>query len=95
MSDFILEILEPVANTIEIETSILDSVTENVTIEYEYNNTIDIINTEKILASDIPYGYDINDTTGNLPYSRVENLETYIQSFIPQQSSVAIDGGSP
>jgi|694.fasta_scaffold49789_4 hypothetical protein len=42
MSDFILEILEPVANTIEIETSILDTVTNNITIEYQNNNTIDI-----------------------------------------------------
>jgi hypothetical protein len=40
MSDFILEILEPVANTIDIETSILD--TDNITIQYQNNNTIDI-----------------------------------------------------
>jgi hypothetical protein len=86
MSDFILEILEPVANTIEIETSILDTVTDNVTIEYEYNNTIDIVNTEKILASDLPYGYSILNTVGDLPYTRVSGLLDYISA----NSSVSI-----
>jgi hypothetical protein len=95
MSDFILEILEPVANTIEIETSILDTVTDNVTIEYQYNNTIDIVNTEKILTSDLPYGYSILNTVEDLPYTRVSGLETYIQSFIPQQSVISINGGTP
>jgi hypothetical protein len=90
MSDFILEILEPVINTIEIETSILDTVTDNITIEYQYNNTIDIVNTEKILASDLPYGYSINDTIGNLPASRVSGLLEVIAA-IPQ----TISGGSP
>lgn len=78
MSDFILEILEPVANTIEIETSILDTVTDNVTIEYQYNNTIDIVNTEKILASDLPYGYPISNTVGDIPYTRVSGLADFI-----------------
>jgi hypothetical protein len=91
MSDFILEILEPIANTIEIETSILDTVTDNVTIEYQYNNTIDIVNTEKILASDLPYGYSISNTIGDLPASRVSGLAQIIASFAPNN----INGGTP
>jgi len=91
MSDFILEILEPVANTIEIETSILDTVTDNITIEYQSNNTIDIINTEKILASDLPYGYSILNTVGDLPYTRVSGLLEYITN----NTISTIDGGSP
>lgn len=78
MSDFILEILEPVANTIEIQTSILDTITDDITIEYQYNNTIDIVNTEKILASDLPYGYSISNTIGDLPYTRVSGLADFI-----------------
>jgi hypothetical protein len=91
MSDFILEILEPVINTIEIETSILDTVTDNITIEYQYNNTIDIVNTEKILASDLPYGYPIENTVGDLPASRVNGLAQIIASSAPQN----INGGTP
>lgn len=91
MSDFILEILEPTINTIEIETSILDTVTDNITIEYQNNNTIDIVNTEKILVSDLPYGYSILDTIGDLPASRVSGLAQIIASTAPQN----IDGGTP
>ena len=88
MSDFILEILEPVANTIEIETSILDTVTNNITIEYQNNNTIEIVNTEKILASDLPYGYPISSTIGNLPVSRISGLYDIL-------TTISIDGGTP
>jgi hypothetical protein len=88
MSDFILEILEPIVNTIEIETSILDTVTDNITIEYQYNNTIDIVNTEKILASDLPYGYPISSTVGNLPVSRISGLYDIL-------TTISIDGGTP
>jgi hypothetical protein len=108
MSDFILEILEPVANTIEIETSILDTVTDNITIEYQNNNTIDIVNTEKILASDLPYGYPIKNTIGDLPYTRVSGLTDYVdqssttsmqnhilQYHITLVGPALIDGGSP
>jgi hypothetical protein len=91
MSNFIIEILEPVTTTVEIETSISDSPTDNIIITYENNNTIDILNTEKILTSDLPYGYSINDTIGDLPASRVSGLLDIIASSIPQ----SISGGSP
>lgn len=91
MSDFILEILEPVVNTIEIETTILDTVTDNLVIEYDTNNSIEIVNTEKILASDLPYGYPINNTLGNLPINRVEGLLDALDNLSPD----IIDGGSP
>jgi hypothetical protein len=94
MSDFILEILEPVANTIEIETSILDTVTDNVTIEYQYNNTIDIVNTEKILASDLPYGYSISNTVGDLPYTRVSGLIDFVSANSSISVRVKNDSGS-
>lgn len=44
---------------------------------------------------DLPVGYPIENTIGDLPYTRVSGLSTFIQSFIPAQSSIVIDGGSP
>lgn len=108
MSDYIIEILEPVINIIEIETSIEDSVSDNISVEYQNYNSIEIVNTEKILASDMPYGYPINNTIGNLPYIRVSGLTNYVdQSLTSSMEShillyhaipvgpIIIDGGSP
>ena len=44
---------------------------------------------------ELPTGYPINDTIGDLPYVRVSGLATYIQSLIPQQSAISINGGTP
>lgn len=82
MSDFILEILEPIVNVIEIETSILDTVTDNIIVEYDSNNSIEIVNTEKLLVSDMPYGYSINSTLGDLPYIRISGLTEGVQDII-------------
>lgn len=95
MSDFILEILDSSTNTIEIETSFLDTITDSITIEQHDNKNIEIINTEKVLISDLPYGYSINNTVGDLPYPRVSGLQTYIVSLIPPISDISIDGGTP
>lgn len=108
MSDYIIEILEPVINIIEIETSIEDSVSDNISVEYQSYNSIEIVNTEKILASDMPYGYPINNTIGDLPYVRVSGLTNYVDQSITDYSEthvlryhmtpvgpVSIDGGSP
>lgn len=89
MSDFTIEIIEPVINSIEIETTILDSITDNITIETQNSNIIEIVNTEKILASDMPYGYPISNTIGDLPASRVSGLAEYVSQ------STHIDGGTP
>lgn len=108
MSDYIIEILEPVINIIEIETSIEDSVSDNISVEYQSYNSIEIVNTEKILASDMPYGYPINDTIGDLPYVRVSGLMNYVDESLTISMEnhviryhmtpvgpVSIDGGSP
>lgn len=91
MSDFILEILEPVVNIVEVETSILDNVIDNITIETFNTNNIEIVNTEKILVSDLPYGYPINNTTGDLPATRVSGIMDLISSSAISE----IDGGTP
>jgi hypothetical protein len=91
MSDFIIEIIEPIINTIEIETLVSDTVTDNITIETQASNIVEIVNTEKLLASDMPYGYLISDTIGDLPASRISGLSEVIQNSSPN----SIDGGSP
>ena len=91
MSDFIIEIIEPIINTIEIETLVSDTVTDNITIETQASNIVEIVNTEKLLASDMPYGYLISDTIGDLPASRISGLSEAIQNSFPN----SIDGGSP
>ena len=108
MSDYIIEILEPVINIIEIETSIEDSVSDNISVEYQNYNSIEIVNTEKILASDMPYGYPINNTIGDLPYIRVSGLTNYVdqslagsieahilQYHMTPVGPIIIDGGNP
>lgn len=53
MSEFIIEILDPSTNIIEVETSYLDIV-NNIEIERSDSFNIEIINTERILATDLP-----------------------------------------
>ena len=53
MSDFIIEILEPTVHYLELENSI-GSVVNNIEIEKFDAVNIEIVNTEKILASDLP-----------------------------------------
>jgi len=55
MSDIIVEIIEPTNNIIEIDTNLL--VNDNITIEISETNTIEIVNTEKLLISDFPDFY--------------------------------------
>lgn len=82
MSNFILEILEPVTNIIQIETSYLDTVTDTIEIERYDTVNLELINTEKILASDLPDDIPMTKISGNLHYSRIDDLDTYIESFI-------------
>lgn len=80
MSEFTVEISEPQVHIIDIETSFVENV-NNIEIErYEYYN-IDIINTEKILPSDLPDGYPMNQVYGDLPVSRISGLADYLNSY--------------
>jgi hypothetical protein len=111
MSDFILEILEPVANTIDIETSILDTVTDNnIIIEYQNNNTIDI-ETSILDTDNITIEYQNNNTieivntekilASDLPYgypisSTIGNLPvSRISGLYDILTTISIDGGTP
>ena len=86
MSNFIIEI-EQETTLLEIETSYLDSF-DNIEIERYETFNIDIINTEKLLASDLPDDIPMSKIIGNLHVSRIDGLADYI-------SNIDIDGGSP
>jgi len=80
MSDFIVEILDTETNIIEIETSYVDNI-NNIEIErYEIYN-VDVINTEKILPSDLPDTYPMNRIIGNLSVDRISGLDDYLDSY--------------
>lgn len=80
MSNFIIEILDPQVNIIEIETSFVDNV-NNIEIERYETFNLEIINTEKILASDLPDDIPFSKIVGNLHVSRIDGLDSYLASF--------------
>ena len=87
MSDFTIELTDPQTNILEIETSFIDSL-NNITIEIFDNQNLEIVNTEKILVSDLPDNIPMNMIIGNLDVSRIDNLDEYL-------SEIPVDGGSP
>lgn len=80
MSDFIIEILDPQTNIIEIETSFIDNL-NNIEIERYETFNLEIVNTEKILASDLPDDIPMSKIIGNLDVSRIDGLNEYIADF--------------
>ena len=80
MSDFIVEIADTETNIVEIETSYIDNV-NNIEIErYEIYN-VDVINTEKILLSDLPDNYPMNKIIGDLSVYRISGLSNYLNTY--------------
>lgn len=80
MSDFIVEILDPQINIIEIETSFVDNL-NNIEIERYETFNLEIVNTEKILASDLPDNIPMSKIIGNLHVSRIDGLDEYLSNF--------------
>lgn len=87
MSNFIVEILEPTINVLEVETS-FGSVVNNIEIERFEAFNLEIVNTEKILASDLPDDIPMSKIVGNLSVTRIHGLDEYLDSY-------AFDCGSP
>lgn len=81
MSDFILEILEPTINYLDVSTSFIDNI-NNIEIERSESFNIEIVNTEKILWSDLPDNIPFSKISGNLHYSRVDGLGAYISGIV-------------
>lgn len=94
MSDYIIEISGNQPYYVEVDNSNVDNPI-NLTITRDNDVNIEVSTSNTFLSFDLPSGYPIEATSGDLPYTRVSDLAIYIQSFIPQQSSIAVDGGSP
>jgi hypothetical protein len=80
MSDFNVEILEPGINFLLVETS-LGSVINNIEIERSNDFGIEIVNTEKVLASDLPDDIPMSKIVGNLDVARIEGLDDYLDNY--------------
>jgi hypothetical protein len=87
MSDFILEILEPTTNILEVETS-FGSIVNNIEIELFDSFNLEIVNTEKILVNDLPDNIPMSKIVGNLDVARIEGLDEYLDEY-------EFDCGSP
>jgi len=75
--DFIIEIQEPIVHTIEIETSFLENVTDNIEIErYDVYN-VEITNSAVVLASDLPDDIPVTKIVGNFSIQRIDFGEPY------------------
>jgi hypothetical protein len=87
MSTFTLELLDVQKNIIEVETSYVNTI-NNITVEVFDTYNLQIVNTEQILASDLPDNIPMDSIVGNLDVSRIDNLDAYL-------SEIPVDGGSP
>lgn len=81
MSDFIIEITDPATNILEIETSFIDDVSNNIEIEIFDTFNLEIINTEKILISDLPDNIPMSMIIGDLDVARVSGLAAYLDQY--------------
>jgi hypothetical protein len=87
MSNYIIELIEPQTTIIQLETSYTSELGDvEVTLYDNYN--LEIVNTEKILASDLPDNIPMSKIIGNLDVSRIDNLDLYL-------STIDVDGGTP
>lgn len=87
MDNFIVEVLDPQINYLEIETSFGNTI-NNIEIERSTSFNIDIINTSKVLASDLPDDIPMSKIVGNLSVARIDGLDDYLDNY-------EFDCGSP
>jgi hypothetical protein len=80
MSNFILEIVDPQIFLLEVETSFVENL-NNIEIERSESFNIDLINTEKILASDLPDNIPMSKIVGDLHVSRILGLSDYLNEY--------------
>lgn len=80
MSNFSIDIIDRPVFYLSIDTTV--GMTNN-TIEIEkYNNyNLELINTEKVLASDLPEDIPMNKITGNLSIQRIDFGNAYGLGF--------------
>ena len=87
MSNFIIEITDPQISILKIETSFIDN-SNNLEIERSESFNIELINTEKLLVSDLPDNIPMSKIVGNLSVLRIDGLDDYLDGY-------EFDCGSP
>lgn len=87
MSNFYIDIIDRPIFYIEIETS-FSTYGTNLEIERFGEVNLELVNTERVLASDLPDNIPMSKIIGNLHVSRIDGLDDYL-------STIDVDGGSP
>lgn len=88
MSNFYIDIIDRPIYYIEIEASIGNSLPNNIEVERYTTFNLEIVNTEKVLASDLPDDIPMAKIIGNLDVYRIDGLSDYLDSY-------EFDCGSP
>ena len=83
----LIEITDPQISILQIQTSFVENV-NNLEIERSESFNVELINTAKILASDLPDDIPISKILGNLSVTRINGLDDYLDSY-------EFDCGSP
>lgn len=89
MSEYIIEISENQPYYVEVENSNVQDVV-NLTVTKDNDVTVEVSTLNNFITFDLPSGYPLSATSGNLEYTRVSGLESYIQSFISKNTTIAI-----
>lgn len=90
MSHYTIEILEPTIHYLDVSTSFVENI-NNLEIERSDSFNIEIVNTEKILWSDLPDNIPITKISGNLHYTRIDGLGGYVSGIISSGNIVHVD----
>lgn len=80
MDNFVVELLDPKKYYLDVETS-FGNIINNIEIEKFSSFNIQIVNTEKVLASDLPDNIPMSKIVGNLGVARIDGLDDYLDSY--------------
>lgn len=80
MSNFIIDIINGENNVLEIETSYNNTV-NNIEIEVSESFQLEIVNTEKMLRSDLPDTFPMSNIIGNLNITRIDGINDYLNYY--------------
>lgn len=80
MSNFSIDIIDRPIFYLSIDTTV-GMTTNAIEIEKYNAYNLELINTEKILVSDLPDSIPMSKIVGNLSVDRIDGLDLYLSSF--------------
>lgn len=80
MSDFLIDIIDRPVFYLNIETS-FGTTNNSIEIERFGDVNLELVNTERVLASDLPDDIPMSKIIGNLHVSRIDGLDQYLDSY--------------